>query len=97
VPSAAAARGLLVHPEREDVGDRDLARVAHAFCKQEEHGEKGHEEGDRVQEAIEPVEEDQAGDAQERRRRQLWMYPPKRQTSHGGTGLVSGEDGRGRS
>ena len=60
------ARRLLVQPERQDVGDRVLAGVAHALGQQEHHGEEGDEEPDRVQEPVEAVEVDQARDAEER-------------------------------
>ena len=65
------ARRPLAQPEGEHVGDRVLAGVAHALGQQEHHGQEGDEEPDRVQEPVEPVEEDQAGDAEERRRRQV--------------------------
>ena len=61
-------RGRLVQAERKHVGDRVLARVAHPLGEQEHHGEEGDEEADRVQEPVEAVEVDQAGDAEERRR-----------------------------
>ena len=57
----------LVEPEGEDVGDRVLARVAHALGQQEHHREERDEEADRVQEPVEAVQVDQARDAEERR------------------------------
>ena len=59
-------RRPFVHAERQHVGDRVLARVAHALREQEEHRQKRHEEADRVQEAVEPEQEDQARDPEER-------------------------------
>ncbi len=65
------ARGRLVEAEREHVGDRVLARVAHPLGQQEHHREERDEEPDRVQEPVEAVEEDQARDAEERRRGEI--------------------------
>ena len=65
------ARGPLAQPERQHVGDRELARVAHALGEQEHHGQERDEEPDRVQEPVEAVQEDQPGDAEERGRRQV--------------------------
>ena len=62
---------LLVHAEREHVGDRVLARVAHPLGEQEQHGQERDQEADRVQEPVESEQEDQAGDAEERRRRHV--------------------------
>ena len=63
--------GLLVHAEREHVGDRVLARVAHPLGEEEQHRQERDQEADRVQEPVESEQEDQAGDAQERRRRHV--------------------------
>ena len=65
------ARRALPQPERQHVGDRELAGVPHPLGEQEHDGKEGDEEPDRVQEPVEPVEHDQAGDAQERRSRQV--------------------------
>ena len=65
------ARRGLVEAEREHVGDRVLARVAHPLGEQEHHREERDEESDRVQEPVEPVQEDEAGDAEERGGREI--------------------------
>jgi hypothetical protein len=61
----------LAQPECQHVGDRELARVAHPLGEQEHHRQERDEEADRVQEPVEAVDEDEARDAQERRRRQV--------------------------
>ena len=58
---------LLPQPEAQDVGDRVLARVPHALGEQEHDRQERDEEADGVQEAVEAVEVDQAGDAEEAR------------------------------
>ena len=63
--------GALVEPEREDVGHRELARVAHPLGQQVEHDQERDQEADRVQESVEAEQEDQPGDAQERCRRHV--------------------------
>ena len=55
-------RRPLVQPEREHVGDRELARVAHPLGEQEEDDQERDQEADGVQEAVEPEQEDQSGD-----------------------------------
>ena len=65
------ARRALAQTEAEDVGDRVLARVAHALGQQEHHRQERDEEADGVQEPVEAVEEDQPRDAQEGRRAEV--------------------------
>ena len=62
------AHGALAHPERQLVGHRVATGVAEHLRDQQQGDEPGHEEADRVEEAVVAVEGDGARDAEERRR-----------------------------
>ena len=59
------------HPIGQYIRHRVLAGIAHGFCDQEEHRQVRHQPADGVHEAVVPVEGDEPGDAQERRRRHV--------------------------
>jgi hypothetical protein len=65
------AYGALAHAEGQHVGHRVLARVAQQLGDEQERDEPGDEEADGVQEAVVAVERDDAGDAEEGRRRHV--------------------------
>jgi hypothetical protein len=61
----------LPHPERQNVGHRVAARVAQQFGDEQQRHQPRDQEADRVQEPVVAVERDEAGDAEERRRRHV--------------------------
>ena len=63
------AGGPLAQPEREHVGERVLARVAHPLGEEEQHGQEGDERGHQAHERVDAEEEHEAGEAEERGRR----------------------------
>ena len=61
----------LLEPERQHVGHRELAGVAQQLGDQQQRDEPRDEEADGVEEAVVAVDGDGAGDAEERRGRQV--------------------------
>ncbi|MNO63788.1 hypothetical protein D3C76_545010 [compost metagenome] len=84
------ADAILIEAVGSDVGDGDAPQVADALGKQEQQQRPGDKEADGVQHTIEAVEEDHAGDPQQRRRRHV--VPGQRQavleTADAATGRV---------
>ena len=54
------ARRPLAQAEREHVGDRVLAGVAHPLGHEQQDGQERDERGDQADEAVDPEQEDQA-------------------------------------
>ena len=71
VVAAAMRTGRLLEAERQHVGHRELARVAHQLGDEQQGDEPRDEEADRVEEPVVPVDRDRADDAEERCRRQV--------------------------
>ena len=88
-------RRALVEAERQDVGDRVAAGVAHPLGEQEQHGEERDEEADGVEHAVEAEQEDQAGDAEERRGRHV-VAGDREAVLHAGDAAAGGPELRGR-
>ena len=65
------AHRALAHPEAQDVAHGEAADVAQELGDEQERGQPGDEEADRVHEAVVAVEGDRTGDAEERRRREV--------------------------
>ena len=65
------AHRALAHAEAQDVAHGEAADVAEELGDEQERGEPGDEEADRVQEAVVAVDGDRAGDAEERRGREV--------------------------
>ena len=61
------AHRTLPHPEGQLVGHREAAGVAQQLGDEQQRHQPGHEEADRVEEAVVPGERDQPRDAEERR------------------------------
>jgi hypothetical protein len=61
----------LLHPERQDVAHGETAGVAQQLRDQQQRDQPRDQEADRVEEAVVAVDRDGAGDAQERRRREV--------------------------
>ena len=94
----------LPHPERQHVRHRVPAGVAQQFRHQQQRHQPGDQEADRVEEAVVAVERDDAGDAQEGRRRHVVAAdrhavleagegPAAGVEVGGGLGLPAGPDG----
>ena len=60
------ARGPLAQPEREDVGERVLARVAHPLGEEQQHRQEGDERRHEAHERVDAEEEHEPGEAEER-------------------------------
>ncbi len=91
VDSAPTMRvGLRVVAVGEDVGQRVLADVAARLGDHQQHRDVGDQPADRVHEPVVAVQRDQAGDAEERRRRQVVAgdRPAVLQAGHAAAGGV---------
>ena len=93
----------LAHAERQDVGHRVPAGVAQQFRHEEKRHEPCHEEPDRIQESVVPVERDDARDAEEARGGHVVAtdrhavlergeLPPARVVVRGAAGLAASPD-----
>ena len=69
--AAGGAHRPLPHPERQDVGHRVLAGVAHQLRDQQQRDQPGDEEPDGVQEPVVAGQRDDPGDAEEARGRHV--------------------------
>ena len=64
-------RGALAQAERQHVGERELAGVAHPLGEEQQHRDEGDDRRHQADEGVDAEQEDEAGEAEERRGRHV--------------------------
>ena len=90
-----SAHRALMHPERQRVGHRVLAGVAQQLGDQQQGDQPGDQEADGVQEPVVARQRDDAGDAEERRRRHV-VTPDRDAVLDSGEAATAGVEVGGR-